>query len=363
MLYKLLFSLLLNTNLKTECYQTDYVGINSLFNNYIREYNKSYSSDAEYWKRFFIFQKNVERINHVNANQEKFTYQLGFNNFTDMTSDEFSLKSKGYKGLNYRYRNYRLENKEDYKFYHRYTIPSYNKNNTNNSIDWRAMGYVTDIKDQGQCGSCWAFSAIGTMEGAWFKQSGNLVSLSEQDIVDCVTGCDGCGGGWPYMAIDWVLNHSSSNLTRHNNSYYSNDTNNSGVDTESSYPYEGQDDTCRFSSNNTGAVMKALVEIPSGSVSHLMDALFSVGPISVAIDAEYDLQMYKSGIYSSSSCSNTTLDHAVLLIGYGITPNNKTYYIVKNSWGTEWGQDGYVYFSADIPNMCGIATDACYAVA
>jgi len=363
MLYKLLLSILLTTNIQTDCYDNDFNNMKQLFDYYIVKYNKTYSSDSEYWNRFFIFNKNVNRINHVNSNQYRYSYQLGLNNYTDMTYDEFSLNKKGYKGLHYRYRNYRSEIGKDYKFVHRYTIPNYNKNYTNQSVDWRSLGYVTDVKDQGQCGSCWAFSAIGTMEGAWFKKSGNLVSLSEQDIVDCVTGCDGCGGGWPYMAIDWVLNHSSSNLTRHNNSYYSNDTNNSGVDTELSYPYEAQDDTCRFSSNNTGATMKALVEIPKGSVSHLMDALFSVGPISVAIDAEYDLQMYKSGIFSSTSCSNTTLDHAVLLVGYGITPTNKTYYIVKNSWGTEWGEDGYVYFSADIPNMCGIATDSCYAVA
>ena len=247
--------------------------------------------------------QNIENMEYaIQINSESHNYTLGETYFADLTLEEFQ---------NYFMRTH-LQSR---------SCDSYSPNGktTPDSWDWRDKNKVTSVKDQGQCGSCWAFSAIGTMEGAWFKKSGNLVSLSEQDIVDCVTSCYGCGGGWPYKAIDWVLNHSSSNLTRHNNSYSSNDTNNSGVDTESSYPYEAEDDTCRFRSNSTGATMKALVEIPSGSVSHLKDALFSVGPISVAIDAEEDLQMYKSGIYSSTiNASGMYSQYATFITSSGI---------------------------------------------
>ena len=116
-----------------------------------------------------------------------------------------------------------------------------------------------------------------------------------------------------------------------------------------------------YSSGNRGGNITGIITIPQDNVALLQDALLSVGPISVAIDAEDDFQFYKSGIYESTSCSQTELDHAVTAVGFGETPQGKKYYIIKNSWGTDWGEDGYIYFSADIPNMCGIAHDACYA--
>ena len=200
------------------------------------------------------------------------------------------------------------------------------------------------------------------MEGAWAKKRGTLISLSEQELVDCVSDCYGCDGGWPALAIEFIINGSKPNnsfiLPNQNGTNYSH-----GVEFEGSYPYLGTDNDCSYNSSLVGANFSNLVEIPSDSVDHLYDALLSVGPISVAIDAEIDLQYYKSGIFESTTCSNTTLDHAVTAVGYGVTSHGKKYYIIKNSWGTEWGMDGYVYFSADIPNMCGIAHDACYAVA
>lgn len=195
------------------------------------------------------------------------------------------------------------------------------------------------------------------MEGAIVRNGGSLTSLSEQDLVDCVPDCYGCDGGWPLFAIDWVINGSL-----HNNSYNEgNNSNLSMIDTEMSYPYLGVDNTCNYSSDNRGGNITGIITIPQDNVALLQDALLSVGPISVAIDAEDDFQFYKSGIYESTSCSQTELDHAVTAVGFGETPQGKKYYIIKNSWGTDWGEDGYIYFSADIPNMCGIAHDACYA--
>lgn len=317
-----------------------------LFEDFIVKYNKTYNSTTDFLNRFYIFQHNLERINYVNDKSNNFSYRLGINRFTDLTSHEFTSMYKGYNGINY----------EDINKYekHYLTIPGNKKWNKYQTIDWRSEGLVSNVKDQGQCGSCWAFSAVATMEGAWSKSNGTMVSLSEQDLVDCVSGCEGCDGGWPYMAIDWVINGSSNGTVVNNQS---------GIDTESSYPYMGIDESCNFSKSNIKTSFQNMVRIPSGNVLYLMDALLSVGPISVVIDAEGDFQLYESGVFESSECSKTELDHAVIAVGYGVTSKGKTYYIIKNSWGTDWGMDGYIYFSADIPNMCGIAQDACYAVA
>ena len=309
------------------------------FDNYLFTYNKTYNYD-EYEYRKSIFYTNLEYIN--SRNTENLTYTLGINNFTDLTTTEFSKMYKGYRGIP----NYHLP------------IQHSLSNESFRSIDWRAEGLVTNIKDQAQCGSCWAFSAVATMEGAQAKKSGNLTSLSEQDLVDCVPDCYGCDGGWPSSAILYVIN---GTLVNNTNIIYGNDTNLSMIDTETSYSYEATDGTCLYNVSNRGANITDIIGIPKGSDDLLQDALISVGPLSVAIDAEDDFQFYKSGIFSSDSCSNTQLDHAVTAVGLGITSDGRKYYIIKNSWGTSWGEDGYIYYSADIPNMCGIAQDACYA--
>ena len=312
-----------------------------LFDQYIIDYNKTYASLNEYNYRFRIFSEKLNRINYVNSNN--FTYKLGINKFSDLSSEEFSHYYKGYNGLFYEHPYYTLE---DNLAYHKLTI----KNNNNiTQIDWRSEGLVTNVKDQGMCGSCWAFSAVGTMEGAKAKTTKNLTSMSEQDLVDCVPSCYGCQGGWPSVAIQYVLDGGGNKSDI-------------GIDTESSYPYQGITDGCNFSSKNIGGLFHKLVKIPEGNFKYLNDAVLAVGPISVAIDANDDFQSYKSGIFKSTICSTSYLDHAVLIIGYGITEKNEKYYIIKNSWGTDWGMDGYIYFSADIPNMCGIAQDACYAI-
>ena len=335
-MFKLFIFLFFGT-VNTYCnYEVDF---SNDFSNFITKYDKSYISNEYLLYRYLIFSDNMDYINHRNS--LNMSYTLEMNKFGDFTSEEFNALYKGYNGLI----------KSDKKYNQHF--PTFNTLNYS-TIDWRAEGLVTDVKDQEQCGSCWAFSAVSTMEGAHAKETGNLTSLSEQDLVDCVPDCDGCNGGWPFLAIDYIINGSTTDNP--------NGTNVSGIDTEVSYGYKGFDQSCNFSNSTIGANFTHLVKIPQNSSTHLLDAVLTIGPISVAIDAESDFQFYSSGIFTSSTCSQTELDHAVTIVGYGRTSNGTTYYIIKNSWNTDWGQDGYMYYNADIPNMCGIAQDACYAV-
>jgi len=211
---------------------------------------------------------------------------------------------------------------------------------TTDTVDWRTKGAVTPIKNQGQCGSCWAFSSTGSTEGAHFLAKGALISLSEQNLVDCsnAEGNQGCNGGLMTQAFDYIIK-------------------NHGIDTESSYPYTAQNGNCHFSAANIGSTLVTYTNVQSGSEADLV-AKINLGPTSVAIDASHSsFQLYKSGIYYEPACSSSALDHGVLAVGYGST-GSKDYYIVKNSWGTDWGMAGYIDMSRNRNNNCGIATMA-----
>ena len=196
-------------------------------------------------------------------------------------------------------------------------------------MDWRQKGAVTPVKNKGQCGSCWAFSTTGAIEGAWFLHSGNLVSLSEQNLVDCDHECSGCSGGLMDYGFQYVIDHN-------------------GIDKESCYPYEARDDSCRFSKSCIGATISSYQDVSSNDADALKAAVANQ-PISIGVYA-IPMQHYSSGVITEG-CDGG-VDHGVLLVGYEVDGDGNGWWIVKNSWGPGWGEDGYCRFSMKGNTLC-----------
>lgn len=282
-----------------------------------------------------MWEKNMRMIQLHNGEYSngKHGFTMKMNAFGDMTNEEFRQLVNGYR--HQKHKKGRL-----FQEPLMLQIPK--------SVDWREKGCVTPVKNQGQCGSCWAFSASGCLEGQMFLKTGKLVSLSEQNLVDCShpQGNQGCNGGLMDFAFQYIKE-------------------NGGLDSEDSYPYEAKDGTCKYRAEFAVANDTGFVDIPQQEKA-LMKAVATVGPISVAMDASHpSLQFYHSGIYYEPNCSSKDLDHGVLLVGYGFegTDSNKSkYWLVKNSWGPEWGMEGYIKIAKDRDNHCGLATAASYPI-
>lgn len=305
--------------------------LNTHWENFKRVYGKKYTGSEEGARRL-VWEGHVSSNMHHNlaADMGFHTYKRGINKYSDLSHKEFVSRMNGFK-----MGSSRGINGSSWLPPSNIRIPE--------SVDWRKDGLVTPVKDQGDCGSCWAFSTTGSLEGQNKKKTGQLVSLSEQNLIDCSKpeGNLGCEGGMMDDGFRYIeKNH--------------------GIDSEESYPYIAQDGMCHFKKSAVGATCSGFVDISAGDEDALKKAVATVGPISVAIDASVEsFKEYKSGVYDETSCSSTALDHGVLIVGYG-TENGKDYWLVKNSWGDSWGLGGYIKMARNKNNQCGIATMASY---
>ncbi|XP_031284405.1 senescence-specific cysteine protease SAG39-like [Pistacia vera] len=298
-------------------------------------YGRVYKDANEKEKRYNIFKENVARIEAFNKANDK-SYKLGVNGFADLTNEEFKATRNRFKG----HMCSELTKTASFKYENVTAVPP--------SMDWRKKGAVTPVKDQGQCGCCWAFSAVAAIEGINQLTTGKLVSLSEQELVDCdIKGEDeGCNGGLMDDAFKFILQ-------------------NHGIASETTYPYQGVDGKCSASKEaSRAAKIKGYEDVPANSEAALLKAVANQ-PISVAIDAGgFDFQFYSSGVFTGQC--GTELDHGVTAVGYGVSSDGTKYWLVKNSWGTGWGEGGYIMMQRGIAakeGLCGIAMEASYPTA
>lgn len=290
------------------------------FISWMRSVNQYYTGE-EYQIRFGIFMANSRFVREHNAANKKFTVAL--NKFAAYTPAEYK-SLLGYKKNN-----------------EKITAVKTQRRTNSDSVDWRDKGVVNVIKDQGLCGSCWAFSAVQAAESANAISTGTLLSFSEQNLVDCChSGCAGCSGGLMTQAYKYIISEQNGHFNL-----------------EDDYKYTATEETCQFNKYSQVGSVSSYVNVVKDDENDLAAKVETYGPIAVAVDASHvSFQTYSTGIYDERACSPGNINHAVGCVGFGSQDGTK-YWIVRNSWGAAWGESGYMKMIWE-NNRCGIASRA-----
>ncbi|XP_044510568.1 cysteine protease XCP2 [Mangifera indica] len=297
-----------------------------LFESWMSKFEKVYESLEEKLERFDIFKDNLKHIDETN--QKISNYWLGLNEFADLSHEEFKKMYLGLEKTDFPRRR-EATSYEEFGYEDVMDLPK--------SVDWRKKGAVTNVKNQGSCGSCWAFSTVAAVEGINQIVTGNLTSLSEQELIDCDNSFNnGCNGGLMDYAFAYIVSSG-------------------GLHKEEDYPYIMEEGTCEMNREASEMVtISGYRDVPQNNEMSLLKAL-AKQPISVAIEASTrDFQFYSGGVFDGDC--GTDLDHGVAAVGYG-SSKGLDYIIVKNSWGPKWGEKGYIRMKRNTgkpEGLCGI---------
>ncbi|XP_072449859.1 procathepsin L-like [Chiloscyllium punctatum] len=309
-------------------------------------YEKQYTQDEESYRKM-VWEDNMRYIKQHNLEHSmgKHTFTVGMNQYGDLTTEEFNELMNGF--FQDAADNSTEEDDDEGDGYDE-DVDDLESNEIDASddvmkyrqVDWRKKGLVTPVKSQGSCGSCWAFSVTGAIEGQWAKICKRLVSLSEQNLLDCDKSNYGCNGGFKTRAFKYVKRN--------------------GIQSEKAYPYKAKQSRCKFRKDKIAARIKNYKQVKRSERYLAMD-LRRRGPIAVSLNAHpRSFHLYKQGVYSDPECTQRR-GHAVLVVGFG-RENGINYWLVKNSWGTRWGEKGYIKIAKDRGNLCGIANYGVYPI-